>query len=853
MPCALFSNAMTSRLPIDDSLTELRLALNAHHAAVLQAPPGAGKTTRVPLALVDESWLAGKKIVMLEPRRLAATNAARWMSHSLGEQVGGTVGYAVRFDRCISEKTRIEVVTEGILTRRLQNDPDLSDIGLVIFDEFHERNLHSDLAFALCRDVQQVLRDDLKILVMSATIECEAVASLLDNAPIVTSAGRSFSVDVRYLEPAAGLNIPEQVAWGINRALVETEGDILAFLPGEPEIRRCGMLLRNTSVSSPGHQVLPLYANLPFVEQERALQSSRERKVVLATNIAETSLTIEGVKVVVDSGWNRRLRFDPGTGLDSLITTRISLASAEQRSGRAGRMSPGVCYRLWSKHVHLGLVPYNAPEIMNSDLSHLALELACWGISDPLNLSWLDVPPRAAFNEGRELLTKLGALDTSGQITVVGRRMVATGLHPRLARIIVQAQVDKSEPLACEVVALLESRNIFRVERDNPLFCKVDSDVAESLEVLHNVRASRQHSSSLSIDRDACAAVERTINFWRKRLKTEKIAGPIDGEELGRLLAVGWPDRVAQQRPHEPERYLLANGTGGKLSHRSALRSSPFIVALNLEGGNDSEALIHMASSISVDSVKKLFPDDIVNIRSVAWDDRSGRVVAREEERFETLVLSSRQAKPLQSEVLDALMTGLRSTGNLSLLNWTPRARRFLARVCLMASIFPEDSWPDLSADALFRNLEQWLGPYLVDVNSLSALKKVDVEQPLRSLLSWNLMKKLDEGAPEYLVVPSGSRITLDYQDDGQPVLSVKLQEMFGLVETPKVAFGRVPVLLHLLSPAQRPIQVTSDLRNFWDTIYPEVKKELKGRYPKHPWPDDPWHAVPMRGIKKRM
>ncbi len=832
---------MSSSLPIDTVLPELKSVLSAHAAAVLQAPPGAGKTTRVPLALLDAPWLAGRSILILEPRRLAATNAARYMASLLDEQVGGTVGYAIRYERRACRTTRIEVVTEGILTRRLQADPTLEGIGLVIFDEFHERNLNSDLALALCRDAQTGLREDLKILVMSATLDGEPVARLLGGAPLVTSEGRSYPVDVHFLERDPSGPVVEYTAAAVRRALRETEGDLLVFLPGAGEIRRCHELLEaNPGAAEP--LFCPLYADLPFSEQERAILPARRRRVVLATNIAETSLTIEGVRVVVDSGLARQPRFDPASGLSRLEMVKISRASAEQRAGRAGRAAPGVCYRLWTEGAHGSLLPFTPPEIRNADLAPLALELARWGVVEPTALAWLDPPPVGALAGARRLLESLGALDPRGRVTPLGEHMASLPAHPRIARLLVAAKAWSQLPLGCDLAALLGERDLFRVNSETGH--KTRSDVMERLDVLGRLRRSRRDGGSY-------ASVARAARFWRKQTGSTGTGAAPNPEDVGRLLALAYPERIGREREPGSRRYLLASGQGARLSSRSHVHDEALIVAVEVGGGRQGEAQINIASALAADSIEELFGDRMEWQREVGWDEREGRVIAREEQRLGALVLASRPVQPALEETVGAVLDGIRRMGPEAL-NWTAEAGRLAARVRFVSATFPEEDWPDFTPEALLSSLESWLGPFLSHVRSRSDVARLDLVEPLKAALGWARQRRLDELAPTHLRVPSGSRVALEYQAEKGPVLAVKLQELFGLAETPRVAGGRVPVLLHLLSPARRPIQVTQDLRNFWDKIYPEVKKELKGRYPKHPWPDDPWSAEPTRWTKKR-
>ncbi len=838
-------------LPIDEVLPEFLGALGGAPCVVLQAPPGAGKTTGVPLALLDAPFLKDKKILMLEPRRLAAVNAARWMAASLGEDAGGTVGYAIRFERRVSSATRLEVVTEGILTRRLQGDPLLGDVGVVIFDEFHERSLASDLALALCRDVQKGLRDDLKIVVMSATLECGPIAGLLGNAPVISAQGRSFPVEIRYLSREAEGDIAAVVCRAIVSSLAQTEGDILVFLPGAGEIRRCQKLLEEKHVMPDNVLVRPLYGDLPFAAQEEAIMPADRRRVVLATNIAETSLTIEGVRVVIDGGFSRQLRFDPATGLNRLVTARISAASAAQRAGRAGRLGPGACYRLWTEHTQATLLPYTPPEMRNAELSPLALELAAWGIKDPGVLDWLDPPPSAALSEGRALLLRLGALDAQGLITPHGRAMVALPLHPRLAHMLLVGKSRGCGATASDLAALLSERDIYRASVTGGAGHAGPSDLSDRLESLAEWRG-KESGSDPRVDPYLCRAVDRASREFRRLLAIYEGKGTPSAEEVGLLLSHAYPDRIARQREPGSDRYLLANGRGGRLSARSVVHGCPFIVAVVMEGGERGEGVIRQASGITVETLRSEFGAGFTMRRLVEWDGREGRVIAREEERFGEIIIAGRQVVPQGEEVRAVLIEGIQKGPGLAALGWSTIAAQFRARVEFLGRFFPLEGWPDFSDDALLAALPVWLGPHLGSARSLGELRATDPLSGLKALLTREQAQRLEEGAPTHLTVPSGSRIAVQYPADGPPVLAVKLQELFGLADTPKVAWGRVSVLLHLLSPAGRPIQVTVDLRSFWNAIYPQVKKELKGRYPRHPWPDDPWSAAPTRHTKRR-
>ncbi|MEZ4484049.1 MAG: ATP-dependent helicase HrpB [Syntrophotaleaceae bacterium] len=785
---------------------------------------------------------------MLEPRRLAASNAARYMARCLGEQVGGTVGYSIRFERRVSRRTRIEVVTEGILVRRLHSDPYLEGVGLVIFDEFHERNLDSDLALALCRDVQQGLRDDLKLLVMSATLDGAPIARLLGDAPLLSSSGRSFPVAVRYLDKPAVGRPAEYTAAAVARAWPATEGDVLVFLPGVGDIQRCRELLVEDSRMSEA-LVCPLYADLPFAEQERALTPAARRKVVLATNIAETSLTIEGVRVVIDSGYMRQPRFDSGSGLQHLQTVRISAANAVQRTGRAGRLGPGECRRLWTEGEQGGLLPFAPPEIRSADLAPLALELVRWGLAEAGQLAWLDPPPAAALEQGRQLLKLLGALDEAERITPRGEKMAALPAHPRLAALLLAAKERDVLLLACDLVALLSERD--PLGRQRRASHRSACDLLERLEVLTAWRARRRLTTS--VDPGACRAVDRTARFWRKHfdLPEESATAAATAENLGPLLAAAYPDRIGRLRPGGDGRYLLSGGQGGKLSPRSGVGEVELLVAVNMSGGKSGDGQIHSACAIQGEVLENLFADRLAWRRQVRWDRERQRVVACEVRLLGALPLAERPVAAGTEEMLPALFEGLRLLG-LDTLGWTRAARALQQRVQCVAAAFPEQEWPDLSDETLLASLESWLAPYVSKLRSRDDLSRFDPLPVLSACLSWSQQRLLDEAAPTHLPVPSGRRVALDYSAEGPPVLAVKLQELFGLADTPRIAAGRVPVLIHLLSPARRPLAVTQDLASFWNHVYPEVKKELAGRYPKHPWPNDPWQAPPTPSVKPK-
>lgn len=846
-----------SSLPIDVIIVPLRQALAVGTALVLQAPPGAGKTTRVPLALLDEPWLVGRRILMLEPRRLAARAAATFMAKLLGEPVGETVGYRIRFESKVGPRTRIEVVTEALLTRRLQSDPGLEGIGLVIFDEFHERHLDSDLGLALCLDAQRGLREDLRILVMSATLDTVAVAQLLD-APVLSSEGRSYPVDIIHRPPQDERDTARNMAVVIRQALTEQQGDVLAFLPGAGEIRRCQALLEADAAGS-GIVLCPLYGDLPQAQQDRAItpDPNGRRKIVLATAIAETSLTIEGVTVVVDAGWSRVPRFDPNSGLSGLVTVRVAQSSADQRAGRAGRLGPGVCYRLWSQGLHL--IKHADAEIRQADLAPLALDLAQWGVRDVAQLAWVDAPPPGALAQARELLHELDALGDKGDITALGRCMAALPLHPRLAHMLLRAQAQGSGALACDVAALLGERDVLKGEASrNP-------DFSIRVEALHALRRNgRAGVAARSADANACARAEQVAAQYRRLIKAGEATAPSTPEEIGLLLALAYPDRVARRRGGDDERgavasgrltgtaYQLANGRGARLRDAGVLRKHAWLVAANLAAGT-GEGIIYSAAPVAESDLRAQLPEHIRQRESVSWDSTQQAVVAVRETRFGAIVLDSVPWRDADPEcVRAALLDGIRQMG-LEVLPWTPECRNWQARVLSLRVWCPEENWPDVSDENLLTTLNDWLGPYLSGMSRRDHLTRINLLDAFQAPLDYKQRNRLDEGAPTHLNVPSGSHLRLDYDTGGaSPVLAVKLQEMFGLADTPRIAWGRVPVTLHMLSPARRPIQITQDLRGFWDRTYAEVRKEMQGRYPKHPWPDDPWNATPTARAKRR-
>ena len=833
-------------LPIAVVLDQLQETLANNACAVLQAPPGAGKTTCIPLFLRKSPWLGGRKIILLAPRRLAARAAAMRMSDLLGEKVGQTVGYRVRMDSRVSAATCIEVVTEGVLTRMLQSDPSLEGIGLVIFDEFHERSLDGDLGLALCLDMQGVLNPDIRLLIMSATIDAGPIAALLDDAPVLTSEGREFPVETRYVgrhTPTASIGALYNVVVSVAR---DESGSILVFLPGASEIRQ---LLRRLEEARLGPQwiIAPLFGNLTQSAQNQAIAPppAGRRKIVLSTSIAETSLTIEGIRVVVDSGLQRVPRFEQCSGLTRLVTVPVSQASADQRKGRAGRIGPGVCLRLWSRQMHPTLVRAHRPEILEADLTGLVLELALWGVNDPAKLRWLDPPPKGSFDSARKLLQSLGALDPNSGITDHGRQMAVLPMHPRLAHMLVAAERLGHGGIACDLAALLGERDVVRFDPGLQ-----DADMGIRLDLL---QASRHHRpltiQGATVDPSALRRVNRVADQLRRQMGCK--TGDGDAVSIGRLLGWAYPDRVAQRRPGARGKFLLSNGRGAYIDPTAPLAAEEFIVAAELDGKR-REARIFKATAYSMDILLEQFAEQFRWTEVVDWDSDRLAVAARRKLKLGALTLRSQpQAEPDSQLVLGALLKGIREQG-LQCLPWTKSLKRWRERVCFLRRISGnEQQWPDVTDEGLESHLTSWLAPYLTGMSRLRDLTRVDLKAALFGLLPYRQHELLDELAPTHLTVPSGSRIPIDYSED-VPVLAVRLQEMFGLAQTPTVAGGRQLLLIHLLSPAGRPVQITHDLSGFWKSGYHEVKKELKGRYPKHYWPDDPLHAQATARVKPK-
>ncbi|MBK5414851.1 ATP-dependent helicase HrpB [Pseudomonas sp. TH31] len=823
-------------LPIDEVLPALREALATRHEAVLEAPPGAGKTTRVPLALLHEPWLAGQTILMLEPRRLAARAAAERLASELGEKVGETVGYRIRLDSKVGPNTRIEVVTEGILTRRLQDDPALDGVGLLIFDEFHERSLDADLALALSLNGRELFREDqpLKILLMSATLEGERLAGLLDDAPILRSEGRMYPVAMRWGRPfQPGEFIEPRLVQTILEALNDETGSVLVFLPGQAEIRRVHQQLADALGESAQVLLCPLHGELDLAAQRAAIDPAPAgfRKVVLATNIAETSLTIDGVRVVIDAGLARVPRFDPGSGMTRLDTQRISRASATQRAGRAGRLEPGVCYRLWSQDQHEQLAAYASAEILSADLAGLALQLGRWGVK-PGQLVWLDVPPAAAYAQAQDLLERLGALDGEA-LTRHGQAMAELPAHPRIGHLLLRGQALGLAEMACDVAALLGERDILR---------GAGADLHSRLVLLSGEeRAARGAQGGVQRARQ----LARQYRGYLRGKASEPVSDPDHPRWLGALLALAYPDRVAQQRRAGGAEYRLANGRAALFAEADSLMKQPWLVIADLGSRQGQrEERIYLAADFDPALFDSVLAEQVRCVDQLDWDEREGVLRAERQRKVGELILSREPLTGLDETARSQALVNLVRRKGLELLPWTPELRQWQARVALLRELDlgakGESEWPDVSDAALLKNLEHWLMPYLGKVSRLSHFGNLDLSSIVHNQLPWPLPQRLDELAPHHLSVPSGSSIRLDYSEQ-PPILAVRLQELFGLAETPRIAGGRQVVKLHLLSPARRPVQVTQDLANFWRSTYAEVKKDLKGRYPKLFHKLDPW------------
>jgi ATP-dependent helicase HrpB len=825
--------------PIDPLLPAIRDSLACHPRLVLEAPPGAGKTTRVPPALLDCDWLDGRRIIMLEPRRVAARAAATFMARQFGEEPGGLVGYRIRFDNRISARTRIEVVTEGVLTRMIQDDPLLGGVGALLFDEFHERHLSADLGLALALDVQAQLREDLRLVLMSATLDGASLAAFLD-APRLSSAGRSHPVTVSHVPARRGEALEVQVKRCVATALEAHPGDVLVFLPGAREIAHAARLLGAPGAACDA-QVLALHGELPLEQQSAALGTDPQgrRRVVLSTNVAESSVTLPGVRAVIDSGLAREPRFDPNSGFSRLVTVAISQASADQRAGRAGRVAAGGCYRLWPESQRLERE--RRPEITQVDLAGLALELAAWGSR---RLRFVDPPPPGTLAAADELLTRLGAL-IDGAITPFGRRLLSLGTHPRLGAMLCAAR-EGDRALACDLAALVEARDPLRGGPG----CAARDDLVARWQAL---AAFRRQQPPPDASRAALAAIDQAAAQWRRRLglRIPSAPGDVAGHRLGDLLLHAFPERIARQHPADPRRYLLASGRSARLDEGSAWLGEPWLVAVELRHGS-GDGVILRAAPLDVSVLERDHADRFSEHERVFWDAGLRRIVACRERRFDGIVLDTRPLPNIdRSRFAEALTEAVRELG-LDALPWTEALQQWRARVGFLRDVFPELGLPAVDDAALLATLEQWLTPALTGKTRLDALDSGELGEAVRGVLDWSQRQALERLAPVDIDVPSGLRRRIAYGPGEPPVLAVKLQELFGLVDTPRIADGRVTLTLHLLSPGGRPLQVTQDLRSFWERTYPEVRKEMKGRYPRHPWPDDPWSAPPTHRAKPR-
>lgn len=839
-------------LPVVSVLDQLDKALAETGRALLAAPPGAGKTTLVPLSLMDRPWLKNKKIIMLEPRRLAARACATHMAALLGETPGQRIGYQVRMERCIGPKTQVEIVTEGILTRRLQSDPGLDGVGLVIFDEFHERHLHGDLALALSLDAAEGFADDLRIAVMSATMDIQVLSGLLGNAPVMSSQGKAWPVETIYVDPhnQKGASNARQGWAGIMPACLNTvvkamachDGDILVFQPGAAAIRMLAEKLNEQFKQDATVKVVPLFGSLSFKDQKAAIEPAAPgtRKIVIATPIAETSLTIQGIRVVVDSGLVNQPEFSPGRGMTRLVTRPVSKASADQRRGRAGRTAPGTCYRLWPQYVHQGLVPFNRPEILNADLAHLVLELALWGVRDPSELKWLDIPSPVAVSAAKNLLVSLGALDHDGAITAHGREMLTAGIHPRLAHMILRAKEMGHGFLGCCLCALIEEKDILAVGHG-----RRDPDIALRLEILAKLPQSQK---SRSHHRDGALAIltqaRRLAGIFNIQNRN------MDINAAGRLLAQAFPDRVAVSRKAESLSFLTANGNGVFFDAQNALSACEFIVAVEVDG-QAKNARIFLAAALDRADLENDFSTALKTQDIVDWDQTNGSVKAVRQTLFGRIEVNQTPlSEPDPEAVKSAIIRGVRQNG-LQSLDWQKKTMNFRHRVIFLKSLATDKSafaqLPNVGDLILTETLADWLGPFLSGISSAAGLKRVDLDAAIKAMFTWDQLKTVDRHAPTHIQVPSGSTIPIRYADKNgpleSPVLAVRIQELFGMTTTPVIAAGQAPLTLHLLSPASRPVQITSDLSHFWTHTYQEVKKDLMGRYPKHYWPQDPHTA----------
>jgi len=825
------------QFPISEVLPDIVGVLHENTRLVLEAPPGAGKTTQVPIALLQADWRGDKKILMLEPRRVAARAAATFMAKQLGENVGETVGYRIRFENKISAKTKIEVVTEGILTRMIQDDPGLENIAAILFDEFHERHLSADLGLALALDVQQSLRDDLRIIVMSATLDGEKLTQFLQ-AERITSAGRSFPVTTQHFPARRDEALTFQIKRCIEDALQKHEGDLLVFLPGQREIGQLEKALASIS-DTDAISIITLYGEMPIEKQSEALAPDKNgrRRIVLATNIAESSVTLPGVRVVIDSGLSREPRFDPNSGFSRLETVNISQASADQRAGRAGRVAEGWCYRLWPASQRLESM--RSAEISQTELSGLALELAAWGSSD---LRFVEAPPSGVMAAAVELLQRLNALDGNKRITVLGKKILALGTHPRIAAMLLAAENDQEKSIACDLAALIEARD--------PLVGERRDDWASRWQALSAYRTGRLPAN---VNRSAIAAIDQASQQWRRRLRCNetKPVTTTAAHTLGDLLLHAFPERIARQHPNDPRRYQMANGRMAKIFDDSALFGEPWL-AISECRFDQKDSIILRASPLDEIRLQRDFPERFSEQDLVRWDADARGLIARREKRFDQIILESKPAgRPDPAKAAQALCDAVGELG-LEALPWTGNLKQWRERVRCLGAWAPDLALPDFSDEALLARREIWLKPALQGKTRLDGLSEQELSEALKSELDWPTRQKIDQIAPTKILVPSGMERAIEYHHEASPVLAVKLQELFGLADTPRICDGRVVLTLHLLSPGGKPLQITQDLKGFWERTYPEVKKEMKGRYPRHPWPDDPWSATATHRAKPR-
>lgn len=817
-------------LPVEDVLPQIRKELCENNTLIVSAPPGAGKSTLLPLALSDEPWLNGKKILMLEPRRVATRAIATRMSDMIDSPVGERVGYRIRFESRVSDKTQIEILTEGILTRMLQSDNSLEGVGMVIFDEFHERSLFADVALALCREAQQVLRPDLRIVIMSATLDVSALSSLL-KSPVVESPGRQYPVETIYAGGRDESLLSEVTSRMVLKAMKENEGDCLVFLPGEAEIKRCEELLRH---SLPGVVIHPLYGQLPQNRQIAAIMPDRNgrRKVVLATSIAETSLTIEGIRIVVDTGFARTLKYYPNSGLSRLETVSVSQDMADQRTGRAGRLAPGVCYRMWSKATHERLAQHRVPEISEADLSSLMLDMAMWGVADISQMTWLTPPPKGALLKATELLHNLSALE-NGKITEYGRKMQKLPCHPRIAHMLVCAQENHLLPLATDLAAVLEERD--------PLPRESGIDINLRIEELRRFRSRKGDSRTWK-------RIEQVAASYRKQFDIEEDNSQVNVFETGILLVYAYPERIASARPGNNAQFQLANGALAMAGHQDDLAWEPWLAVAHLDA-RDGMGKIFLASPLNPKDLLPMVKEtDVVN-----WDFRKGSINASCEMRIGNIILQKKTLTNPSRELIESAICDAVKREGAHLLDFNEQVVQWQNRVLSLRTWRPDEAWPDVSTEVLLQSCHIWLTPYLGKVKNEDDLKNINLSEALKYQIDYELQQKLDLLAPEKIKVPSGSSIRLHYfHNANQPVLAVRLQEVFGIAETPRINNNQTPVLMHLLSPGFKPVQVTSDLSSFWNNAYFEVRKELRNRYPKHVWPDDPWTEDAIKGVKRK-